>query len=1001
MSDDRTPFGDSTPGLPDATLRALDVGQLIAGRFRLVRPLGKGGMGVVWLARDESLGEEVAFKFLAEIVAHDEASLHDLKRELRRTRQLTHHHIIRVHDLVEDPARGVAGITMEVAAGGSLAARRAKTEHGWFEPPEIAEWMRQLCEALDYAHRHARVVHRDLKPANLLLDAEGRLKIADFGIAAALHESATRLTAGKVSGTPLYMSPEQWQGFPPAPSDDLYALGSTLYDLLTGKPPFYSGNVAAAAMSLTPVSMAQRRFELENLDAPVPAEWEEAVAALLAKTADERPASAGEVAIRLGLLPPTHVPPRGPIRVRTAPGHSDGSPEIPPAPAASGDSAELETAFAAVPPAASEGARSTRQAPEKSAPATSPATAPPSRRKSPAVWSVLTIVLLLGGVALWQAGQEPSARHTTTMPAAATPATESVPFDQLVQDTPQLPIGSKLYRTSRGLLVMRGPFGHIGPTGKVIVDPQWDKAGPFLHTGTGVWLSLVERGGKFAFIDRTGRYVVRPQWDEALPFSEGLARVTLDYKSGFIDPTDKLVIPLQWESAAPFSHGLALVRRAGKSGFIDKTGALAIPLEWDGAWDFTGGLAPVKRGGKWGFIDTMNRLIIPPKWDSASSFAENFALVQLDGKFGFLDTNGAPVIEPKWEFAKSFSEGRAAVQEGDKWGFIDTTGALVVPLKWDEATSYGGNHAAVAQADRWGLIDQAGHVAVPLEWDGVYSLRLEKDGPVYWQLFKHTTPGKSVAVWFGPDLKEIWRAELPVEDEGAPPPATASASAPAASAMPAPPPTRAPLDPLTKSEDPDQDGFTNEDEWNGQTDPRDAESHPAYETKLLWKTWVKQPFRLKFGAYDGDPQRAKPEDMSFQVSLLDAGGRSQFLKIGDLIPNTKFKLIRFQFREKTNPATGDLEDVSELTLEDPEMNLSAILVLHKIADLPKEFAEFLYTWNAKPGEAGQRFVVAKGAEFVLRPRMDARYRLLEIAATEARIQNPKGEKVSIGPVPSQ
>ena len=298
-SEHQTTLGSETPGLPDATLRSLDVGQLIAGRFRLVRPLGKGGMGVVWLAKDESLGEDVAFKFLAEIVAHDEAAIHDLKRELRRTRQLTHHHIIRVHDLVEDAARGVAGITMEVAAGGSLAARRAKTEHGWFEPHEIAEWVRQLGEALDYAHRIARVVHRDLKPANLLLDAEGRLKIADFGIAAALHESATRLTAGKVSGTPLYMSPEQWQGYPPTPSDDLYALGSTIYDLLTGKPPFYSGNIAAAALNLPPAPLTQRRLELHGVEAPVPPEWEAMVAALLEKTAAQRPTSAGAAIAQL------------------------------------------------------------------------------------------------------------------------------------------------------------------------------------------------------------------------------------------------------------------------------------------------------------------------------------------------------------------------------------------------------------------------------------------------------------------------------------------------------------------------------------------------------------------------------------------------------------------------------------------------------------------------------------------------------------------------------
>jgi len=199
------PQDDSIPEFPDATLRGLAAGQLIARRFRLEKILGKGGMGVVWEARDESLGGKArALKFLAETFAQDAVAVAELKEEVARCQELSHPHIIRVHDLVEDSALGLVAVSMEIAAGGSLSARRAARPHRWFEPEELVDWVRQLCAALDYAHRDACIVHRDLKPANLLLDERDRLKIADFGIAHAVSESVTRLTGGNgpTSGTP-------------------------------------------------------------------------------------------------------------------------------------------------------------------------------------------------------------------------------------------------------------------------------------------------------------------------------------------------------------------------------------------------------------------------------------------------------------------------------------------------------------------------------------------------------------------------------------------------------------------------------------------------------------------------------------------------------------------------------------------------------------------------------------------------------------------------------
>jgi FixJ family two-component response regulator/serine/threonine protein kinase len=288
------------------TLRSLAAGQIIAGRFRLEKLLGQGGMGVVWRARDEELRKTRALKLLKEELANDAGAIASLKDEVGRCQELTHRHIIRLFDLVKDEARGLVAISMEVAEGGSLTTRRLETPHRWFEPGELLPWVGQLCEALTYIHEEAGLVHRDIKPGNLLLDERGRLKLSDFGISGSLTESFSRLTGEQSStGTPAYMSPEQTCGKAPHPSDDLYALGATLYELLTGQPPF-AGSVASVRAQLLsdtpPPAITVRRSLLENVEAPIPPLWENVIATLLAKKAADRPATAREVIQRLRSL---------------------------------------------------------------------------------------------------------------------------------------------------------------------------------------------------------------------------------------------------------------------------------------------------------------------------------------------------------------------------------------------------------------------------------------------------------------------------------------------------------------------------------------------------------------------------------------------------------------------------------------------------------------------------------------------------------------------------
>ena len=299
------------PGCLLQTARDAAGGQVVFGRYTLIKVLGRGGMGIVWLARDEELERDVALKFLPDLMIQDRSLLDQLKRETKRCLELTHPHIVRIHDFVQDERSGC--ISMEYVDGETLSNLRAEKEQKVFEPDEIAGWVTQLCEALDYAHNRARVIHRDLKPSNLMVHQRGDLKITDFGIARSLADSASRLTAEQGrSGTLVYMSPQQLSGERSTHLDDIYSLGATIYELLTSKPPFYSGNIDRQICERVAPSMSNRRTEFDVEPASVPQIWENVVAGCLAKEPSRRPQSAVEVAQQLQL-------PSGPARIRTTP----------------------------------------------------------------------------------------------------------------------------------------------------------------------------------------------------------------------------------------------------------------------------------------------------------------------------------------------------------------------------------------------------------------------------------------------------------------------------------------------------------------------------------------------------------------------------------------------------------------------------------------------------------------------------------------------------------
>jgi hypothetical protein len=210
------------------------------------------------------------------------------------------------------------------------------------------------------------------------------------------------------------------------------------------------------------------------------------------------------------------------------------------------------------------------------------------------------------------------------------------------------------------------------------------------------------------------------------------------------------------------------------------------------------------------------------------------------------------------------------------------------------------------------------------------------------------------------------------------------------------------LDMRAEDEDPDKDGFSNKQEYWGvnrkgdgnpegdpdSTNPLDPKSHPPYYAVLWLKQWVQQAFQFVMKAWDGDPK--DPASLNFQINA-GRNTATQFLKIGDMVAGTKYKIDHFEQKSEKNPLTGGNKDVSELTLVNTESNDPVVLVVEKLTNSPDTRGIFQYRWGPNPRD----FQVQRLQEFALPPNTNEKYKLIDINESEAVIQLPTGEKVKI------
>ena len=660
-------------------MQHLSEGALLqGGKYKIKKVLGQGGFGITYLATHKimiegsigQIGTEVKLAvkefFIKDICNRDEESnsvsipsvgskqiverfKQKFIKEAKNISNLNHPHIIKVVDVFEE--NDTAYYVMEYHSGGSLAdlVRYGKA----LPEADAIKYITQIANAVDYIHKR-KINHLDIKPGNIMLNDEGVGVLINFGLSKLYddHDDQTSSTPVGISHGYAPMELYKQNGVSAfSPQTDIYALGATLYKLVTGTTPPQAMDILDEGMPALPQNISPR---VRN-----------AVAQAMQLRKSDRPATAEEFIALLGASGEAADSEETMVNAL----HKETVIDV-------SDIKVVSEPVKKTPVAPAEQPKKAEKPKENPV---APAEKPEPQKSNPWKWVAAAVVLLLlavGGINWWGDYKAEQAAEAEQQRLAA--------IEQARKDSI-----AKARASEKEAAKKRKKYDYK--------DDYYEG------------LAAVRLNGKWGYIDKSGNVVIPLKYDLAYGVKEGLALVKSNGKYGFIDKSGNVVIPLKYDDAASFNEGLALVKLNGKCGFIDKSGNVVIPLKYDLAYGFKEGLAPVKLNSKWGFIDKNDNVVIPLKYDGVYNFSNGRAIVELNWKYGFIDKSGNEITPLKYDYADGFSNGRASVELNGKRGFIDKSGKVVVPIKYDFAYSFENGRAQVKLNGEWFYIDKNGN----------------------------------------------------------------------------------------------------------------------------------------------------------------------------------------------------------------------------------------------------------------------------------------------------